>query len=355
MTQSKRAPKSKSSRRRNKSDKHRIGLGWLITIISFAVICGVITGFCVQSHSGGDVWVFVPRNASYAALKDSLTAKLGAAEANRVIMLWRMQGGKTENAHGAYLVTDGQKSIITARRLKSGMQTPVKISWHDVRTMSQLANIVTRNTECTPEEFTEACAAVLSHKGYKPEEFPAAFLPDSYEVYWSASGKHIVERLTGYRDKFWNAQRRDKAHALGLTPVQTATLASIIEEETAKPDERPKVARLYLNRLKRGMKLQADPTVKFAAGRFDLRRITGQYLEVESPYNTYRAAGLPPGPIRIASKTAIDNVLEAPEHDYIYMCAKEDFSGYHNFATDYAAHRANARRYQAELNRRGIK
>ncbi|MDE7125694.1 MAG: endolytic transglycosylase MltG, partial [Muribaculaceae bacterium] len=173
--------------------------------------------------------------------------------------------------------------------------------------------------------------------------------------YWTASPAAIVENLVDVRDRFWNDSRSAKARAIGLTPAQVATVASIVEEETAKADERPLVARLYLNRLEKGMPLQADPTVKFSLGEFGLRRITGAHLKVESPYNTYKYKGLPPGPIRIADRSAIDDVLDAPRHNYIYMCAKEDFSGYHNFATDYASHANNARRYRQALDRRGIK
>ena len=156
------------------------------------------------------------------------------------------------------------------------------------------------------------------------------------------------------RDTFWNPDRIAKARELGLDPVGVTTIASIVAEETSKADERPKVARLYLNRLSRGMKLQADPTVKFAIGDFSLRRIGGSMLNIDSPYNTYRVKGLPPGPIRIVDPQLIDDVLNAPAHNYIYMCAREDFSGYHNFSTDYATHQANAKRYQAELDRRKI-
>ncbi len=164
-----------------------------------------------------------------------------------------------------------------------------------------------------------------------------------------------MEKLVGIRDNFWTKERLDKAAKLGLTPVEVATIASIVEEESNKKDERPMIARLYINRVKQGMKLQADPTVKFATGNFALRRITGKHLRTDSPYNTYKNVGLPPGPIRVPNAATLDAVLNAPEHNYIYMCAKEDFSGRHNFAADYATHRKNAKKYQAALNRRGIR
>ena len=220
--------------------------------------------------------------------------------------------------------------------------------------MKQLSERIASQLQCTPDEFMRACEEVLPDSGFSRQNFPAAFIPDSYEFYWSATPANVVRRLLDYRNRFWNKERRAKAKELNLTPAQVATVASIVEEETAKADEKPKVARLYLNRLKKGIKLQADPTVKFASGDFSLRRITGKYLAIESPYNTYKVNGLPPGPIRIPAGSTIDAVLNAPQHDYIYMCAKEDFSGYHNFASDYSTHMANARRYQAELNRRGI-
>lgn len=155
-------------------------------------------------------------------------------------------------------------------------------------------------------------------------------------------------------DKFWNAGRKAKAGKLGLTPAEVVTLASIVDQETANDAEKPLVAGMYLNRLRTGMKLQADPTVKFALGNFSLRRILHEHLTVDSPYNTYRNAGLPPGPIAIPQVSSVEAVLDAAQHDYLYMCAKEDFSGTHNFAATYSEHLANAARYAAALNRRGI-
>ena len=160
--------------------------------------------------------------------------------------------------------------------------------------------------------------------------------------------------MAKYSNNFWNDERKEKAKKLGLTPDEVVTLASIVEGETSKADEKGKVARLYLNRLQKHIKLQADPTVKFALQNFALRRITFEDCSVQSPWNTYYVEGLPPGPICIPEKSSIEAVLDAPEHNYIYMCAKEDFSGYHNFATSYSEHEANARRYQNALNERNI-
>ena len=182
----------------------------------------------------------------------------------------------------------------------------------------------------------------------------AMFIPNTYEVYWNVSPERFMARMKREYKAFWNASRQEKAQAAGLSPVEVSVLASIVEEESAAVDEYPVIAGLYLNRLKAGIPLQADPTVKFAVGDFSLRRILDKHLEVDSPYNTYKYAGLPPGPIRIPSIQALDAVLNYTKHRYLYMCAKEDFSGRHNFAVTLAEHNRNAARYRSELNRRKI-
>ena len=156
-------------------------------------------------------------------------------------------------------------------------------------------------------------------------------------------------------NNYWNQKRISKAQAIGLTPLQVSTLASIVDEETANNAEKPVVAGLYINRLKKGMLLQADPTVKFALQDFTLKRILLKHLSIDSPYNTYKYAGLPPGPIRIPSVQGLESVLNYARHNYLYMCAKEDFSGTHNFAVTHSQHIVNAKLYQRELNRRKIK
>lgn len=346
-----------SARRKGKQQSwaRRHALALLVTAVAIPVaVISYLCFFALNSYSGEETMVYIPRDATKIQIRDSLKARLGSSDGTRVYMIWKLSGGRERTAHGAYGVEPGQSALSIARRIKNGRQTPVKASFTSVRTLQDLARRVTRTLEITPEEFLEACDKVLPDSGFTREQYPAAFLPDSYEFFWSAGGETVVRRLLEYRNRFWTPERIAAAKRLGLTKVDVATVASIVEEETAKTDERPKVARLYLNRLHDGMRLQADPTVKFAVGDFTLRRITEKHLNVKSPYNTYQVNGLPPGPIRVADAATLDAVLNAPAHPYIYMCAKPDFSGYHDFATDYATHKANAARYRAELNRRGI-
>lgn len=243
------------------------------------------------------------------------------------------------------------------RRLRLGYQSPVRLTVGSVRTLDRLARNVSEQLMLDSIEIASLLAdtAYVHQLGYSLQTLPALFIPNTYEVYWNMDANQFVQRMVKENKAFWTEQRLKKAEALGLTPVQVATLASIVEEETAVNEEKPMVAGLYINRLKRGMLLQADPTVKFSLKEFGLRRILFKHLEVDSPYNTYKYAGLPPGPIRIPTIAGIESVLNYAHHNYLYMCAKEDFSGTHNFAVTSAQHAANARKYQQALNRRGIR
>ena len=258
---------------------------------------------------------------------------------------------------GNYAIRPGDSMRDVCLRLLSGNQTPVKLVVPSVRTLDRLAGAVGKQLMADSATVMALLADghFLDSLGYTPETAPCMFVPNTYEVYWTMTPEQFVARMLKEHKRFWNSTRLAKAKAQGLTPDEVMTLASIVDEETAKDDEKPMVAGLYLNRLKRGMLLQADPTVKFALGEFELRRILYVHLQTDSPYNTYRYAGLPPGPIRIPSISAIESVLNPAKHTYVYMCAKEDFSGYHNFATTLTQHNANARRYQQALNRLGIK
>lgn len=263
----------------------------------------------------------------------------------------------TQVQTGCYQFEPDEDLRTAVRRLKLGWQTPVRLVIPSVRTIDRLAQSLSKQLMMSEEEVMDSLAnhAYINRLGYTSETLPAFFIPNTYEVYWNIPVGKLIQRLQKEYTAYWTAERTKKASDLGLSPTEVSTLASIVDEETAVNAEKPIVAGLYLNRLNRGMLLQADPTVKFATGDPTLRRILNKHLAIDSPYNTYIYKGLPPGPIRIPSMAALEAVLNPDKHNYIYMCAKEDFSGTHNFATTLAQHNANARRYQQALNKRGIK
>lgn len=257
---------------------------------------------------------------------------------------------------GCYAIHPNDNARLLYRRLSRGYQSPVNLTIPSVRTLDRLARTVGRQLMIDSLEIARLLTdtAFCQKLGYTKETLPALFIPNTYEVYWNLSAEGWVKRMVKEHAAFWNKERLEKAARLGMTPNEVATLASIVEEETAYGPEKPMVAGLYLNRLRRGMLLQADPTVKFGLQDFGLKRILYKHLKVDSPYNTYKHVGLPPGPIRIPSIQGLESVLNYTPHNYLYMCAREDFSGTHNFAATLWQHAANARRYQQALNRRNI-
>ena len=253
--------------------------------------------------------------------------------------------------------TRSQNALMLFRRLRNGQQDPIRLTLPSVRTLDRLAQYLALHLMMSTQEVM-ACmtdTALCHQLGFSVQELPALFVPNTYEIYWDVTPQAFMNRMKREHDHFWNDERIRKAQACALTPAQVCTLASIVDEETANGPEKPDVAAMYLNRLRLGMPLQADPTVKFAVGDFSLRRIYHEHLKVDSPYNTYLHQGLPPGPIRIASIEGIDAVLNHSEHPSLYMCAKEDFSGTHRFAVTYQEHLRNARLYAQALNERGIR
>lgn len=340
-----------------KKNARRRLLLWLIAGIALiAVALGAVgVSMAYKSYAGRDVRIYIAPDVSENGLRQMLVDSLGEEYGATLYRIWSWRSGDITKAAGSYVISTGDRAWSVANRLKAGAQTPIKVTFNNIRSIEELASRLSPRFIFDPEDFMAACDSILPSRGYGREQYAAAFVPDTYEMYVTDDAAKVVGRLADERDRFWTDSRRAKAMKLGLTPVEVATLASIVEEESAKNDERPIIARLYLNRLDKRMKLQADPTVKFAVGDFTLRRILESHLATDSPYNTYKNQGLPPGPIRIAEKSTIDAVLDAPQHNYLYMCAREDFSGYHNFTDNYDAHLANARRYQAALDRHGIK
>ncbi len=257
---------------------------------------------------------------------------------------------------GRYAVKDGMTMPDVIRTLRSGNQTPVSITFNNMRTKENLAGRISQQLMMDSTELLNALnnEAKINDLGFNDATVVAMFIPNTYEMYWDTGVNSFLDRMKKEFDRFWNADRKTKAEKLGLSPIQVSTLASIVEEEATYSDEYPIVAGLYMNRLRKGMRLEADPTVKFAVGDFSLRRILFRHLEIESPYNTYKNTGLPPGPIRIPSIKAIDGTLSPQSHNYLFMCAKDDLSGRHNFAITHAEHARNAAAYQRALNERKI-
>lgn len=257
---------------------------------------------------------------------------------------------------GRYEVVDGMTMIDVVRMLRSGNQKAVNLTFNNIRTEENLAGRISNQLMLDSVELLNALSdrLVAEKYGFDENTFVSMFIPNTYQVFWDTGVDNLLNRMKREYNSYWSDDRKAKADRLGLTPIQVSILASIVEEEATYADEYPIVAGLYLNRLERGMKLEADPTVKYAIGDFALRRILFRHLEVESPYNTYRVEGLPPGPIRVPSVAAIDATLSPQSHKYLFMCAKDDLSGRHNFAVTHAEHARNAARYQRALNERGI-
>lgn len=254
---------------------------------------------------------------------------------------------------GLYELQANMTNVESVRLLRSGAQTPTRITFNNVRTLEELAGKITRGIGLDSLAMLERLkqADMPARFGLEPETFLGMFLPNTYEVYYTVTADELLQRMHREYQAFWNDERMTKARERGLSPEEVMTLASIVNAETVMRDEAPVVAGLYLNRLKRGIPLQADPTLIYALGDFSIRRVLNVHKEVDSPYNTYKYAGLPPGPINLPPLYAVEAVLNPAAHNYIYMCAREDFSGYHYFTASLAEHNRNARKYQQALNR----
>lgn len=257
---------------------------------------------------------------------------------------------------GRYDVRRNTPILMLYRKLRNGQQDPVHLTIPTSRTIEKLSGTLSKKIMLDSLTLVNALQneEFCQQAGYNTQTIPALFIPNTYEIYWDITLEGLIHRMQRENKIFWNAEREQKAKALNLSHEEICTLASIVDEETANDAEKPTIAGLYLNRLNKGMLLQADPTVKFAVGNFSLRRITGEHLRKESPYNTYLNLGLPPGPIRIASIAGVDAVLNHQQHNYLYMCAKADFSGTHEFAATFNEHKKNARNYIKALNARNI-
>jgi len=314
------------------------------------------TIFGNQIHSGKNKYIFIPTGSSYRNVLDTLYSHLDIK--NPKLLEWVAVKKKYPELvkPGRYVIDSDMSYVGLINLLRSGRQEPVKVTFNNVRTLNQIAGRVGRQIEADSAQLVNYFSEESNYAkdGFKSENIIALFIPDTYEFYWNTDAEEFYERMLKEYRNFWNQERLTRAKEKNLTPVEVAILASIIDDEVAKKDEKPRIAGVYLNRLKRGIPLQACPTIKFALNDFTLTRVLKKHLIVDSPYNTYRHNGFPPGPIGCPSKEGLDAVLNAEKHDYLFFAAKADFSGYHNFSRTLSEHTRYAALYQKELNRRKI-
>lgn len=257
---------------------------------------------------------------------------------------------------GRYRILEGMSNNELVNLLRSGKQEAVMLSFNNIRTLDELAEKISLVLEPGADEFKSffSDSSTPGKFGFTAESFPAMFIPNTYEFFWNTDPGKFAERMKREYVAFWNHKRSQKAKEIGMSPVEVITLASIVEQESLYDDENRRIAGVFMNRIQKGIPLQSDPTIIFALGDFSISRVLNEDKKVDSPYNTYKYRGIPPGPICIPSIAAIDAVLNYEDHNYLYFCVKPDFSGYHNFARTLSQHNKNARLYQRELNRRKI-
>lgn len=337
----------------------------LITIAVMACLCAGVMAYVfylvksplISCKDGDSSFIYIDSDDT----SDSIINKIKEISPSSNMLGFRIlakHNNLDKQKHtGKFAITDGDDMHSLYLRLVSNRQTPVMVTIPATRTVEQLVSSVCKQLMMDSAALSRFTTSPIYYEtiGYTKETLPTLFLPNTYEFYWDIAPERFMIRMMKEHRNFWNDERKAKAASAGLSIVEVATLASIVDEETNNNQEKPVVAGLYINRLKRGMLLQADPTVKFALGDFARKRILKADLETDSPYNTYKYAGLPPGPIRIPTLQGIESVLNYTKHNYLYMCAKEDFSGTHNFAATLSQHNANAERYRNALNKLNIK
>ena len=332
----------------------------LLNIGLLAILAVLFTAYVLlapNSHTSGNKsqYLLIPDNSTFETVTQQLS-ETGALRSVFTFTLTAKVYGYKNIKPGRYEINPGISNLRLVHKLKTGRQSALKLTFNNIRTKEQLAGRLSKQIMADSASILQHLndSAFLTKYELNPNTSVALFIPDTYEVFWDMDADELFERMKKEYDRFWSDERKEKAALIPMTEVEVSTLASIVEEETNSKAERPMVAGLYINRLKTNMPLQADPTVKFAYGDFSLRRITGTHLRTQSPYNTYKNKGLPPGPIRLATASGIDAVLNHEKHNYIFMCAKETLNGEHNFAATYAEHQVNARKYQKALDERKI-
>ena len=334
----------------------------IIILIASCALIGAVTGFFFgrwyndnrRPNFTEKYVLFVRPETSVQTVIDSLVSGAGAQRPRSLERCFEEENLAACMKPGRYVIEPSFPSRYVARMLVHGWQTPGNMTLSGtIRTKARLAQKIAAQMMADSASIAQALdsAEFLQPYGFTPENVFAMILPDTYQMYWTASVREIFDRLKKEYDTFWTPERLDKAKAQKLNQMQVSVLASIVSGETLKSFEYPRIAGVYLNRYRKGMRLQADPTVAFCFN-YEPDRILKKHLKVDSPYNTYKYAGLPPAPINVPPKACLEAVLSPENHKYLYFCASPDFDGTHRFAVTYSEHQKNARAFQRELTRR---
>ena len=336
---------------------------FVVGMVIFSVILTSFSFYFYQVFYGANFLqeeqpqvILIDRDDTFDSLRNKLYERGIVDEIISFSFVSKALGYQDNLKPGVYLLEPDMTNLVAVRRLRAGDQVPVDITFNNVRFKEDLVEKITIDTGIDRTAFLNLLNdnEYLKTLGFNKETIMAMFIPNTYEVYWTITPEALFARMKKEFDNFWNSERKAKAEALGMSPIEVSTLAAIVQDEMSIQTESPKIAGLYLNRIKKRMLLQADPTVKFALGDFSIQRVLTADTRIDSPYNTYKYRGLPPGPINLPTIASLDAVLNYEKHDYIYMCAKEDFSGYHRFAKTLSEHNRNARLFQKALNERKI-
>lgn len=319
----------------------------VVAVFVFLHNYSYITKPIIETENGENVSLYIPTGADYQYVKNEIVA-MNVLKSEKAFNWLAKKTNYDENVHpGRYVLVDGMTNQQLITMLRMGYQTPVKVVFNNMRTVEQLAGRISEQIEADSASIVDAI--------YANDNVDATtFIPNTYEFYWNTTAEDFVNKMLVEYKRFWNETRLEKAKNIKLTQKEVSILASIIDKETSKTSEMPRIAGVYMNRLNKRWPLQADPTLIFALGDYNIRRVLDVHKNIDSPYNTYKYAGLPPGPICIPSIAAIDAVLNAEKHNYFYFCAKDDLSGYHVFAKTISEHNRNAEKYRRALNKQKI-
>ncbi len=342
-------------RSNNKIKRFFVGLFVMMgTLFIAGVIFVYFTVFA--SNVQHTTYFYIPTGSSYDQVKEMLANDSIVSNINTFDRVAQRKNYPNRMMPGRYLLVDGMSNNALVNLLRSGEQAPVRLTITNIRTVEELAASLAVQVELDQSTIYDALtdSATIEGSGLATPDIKLLFIPNTYEVYWNISETQLIARMQREYNAFWNEGRLARAAEIGMTSQEAGILASIVQSETNKQEEKATIAGVYMNRLARGIPLQADPTVIYALRDFSINRVLNSHLEIDSPYNTYRYAGLPPGPINLPEPATMDAVLNYEQHDYLFFSAKADFSGYHVFARTYSEHLRNARKYQQALNERRI-